>query len=188
MFITDVDVSKLSKPAVFSIGPEGQRGTKANTGVMYINVTGFRNDVPALIKYGVDTGWKHNAWDQGLVLDFYNQDTMTQLPDEYNWKGYWGHPEGNGEQSVLLHWHGPKPMSCLDCYVDAISSPGWGGDTDRLYELCSECPKVYTDIFRSSPDNGAFYKSSLITFIEYYLAANNGSEVRYDKEQFFADL
>jgi hypothetical protein len=112
---TDLDVVFLKnivldsfKPNFFSCAPQTARGafdTDANTGVMVINVPAMREQHSAFVEFikkNLFSGWP--GCDQEHFRRFF-AGRFEQLPDEYNWKPYWG----ISDDVAILHWHGPKP-------------------------------------------------------------------------------
>jgi hypothetical protein len=133
-----------------AVGPEYTPGTKSNSGVLLINTTALAADHAALVDWGVSHQFP-GAYDQDMILGFYGQDRLAQLPDQMNWKGYWGYPH---EQVSIVHWHGPKPGKGLECLVKASQAAGGAAQVDWSKE-CLEVAEIYRHIFVSAPDQGA---------------------------------
>ena len=100
-------------PAFISMGPEGMKHTKPeNSGVMHMNVTAFRAELPALLDFAVGKKWNFVAGDQGLLLEFY-KDRIVALPPELNWKPYWG----INENASIVHFHASKFQYCAEEFI-----------------------------------------------------------------------
>lgn len=80
--------------------------------MLYVNAQGFREALPDLLDFARARHWKLAAADQTLLLQGLG-DKLQLLPDVYNYKGYYGAAPG----VQLVHFHGPKPMRCLPCYL-----------------------------------------------------------------------
>lgn len=123
------------EPPVFLLGAEEVPNTRQNSGVMLINTTAWALHHDRLLTFARSVrfgkGPPINApWpsDQATLERYFIHDHPSYsalLPNHYNWKGYWGpprldvgpSPNGAGEKPVvvtILHFHGPKPKSCLD--------------------------------------------------------------------------
>ena len=95
------------------------------------------------------------GFDQPLTLAYFAQEQITQLPDRFNWKPYWGESD---EGAVIVHFHGPKPrqgkqhLQCLLIHKTAIAAN------------CPEVPPSYVALFQLVPDAGAFYNLMLQKF------------------------
>ena len=68
-----------------AIGGEFQRGTKANSGVMLLNVSALAEHRDGLVAWGVRNAFP-GAYDQTMILNYFKQEQLDQLPDEMNWK------------------------------------------------------------------------------------------------------
>lgn len=128
-FYTDVDVilqsnfelKSLGHPKTFMMGPEALRGSQDNAGVLYYNISFMKETLPALLDYAHHKLWSLN--DQQLLKEFYvSRNNSTLLPDEYNWKPYWG----LNLKAKLIHFHGPKPgkgAECVAMHPNIIDAP-----------------------------------------------------------------
>ena len=69
--------------------------------------------------------WHGSAFDQGLLLEYFVGDhtRSVQLPNTWNWKGYWGWPDESEGEIVIAHFHGPKPKKCADLAGNAQLCP-----------------------------------------------------------------
>ena len=164
MFLNDITSCNIEAPEVLSIGAEHERGTKVNTGVMLLNIKAFEPHVPEIVKYAVAKNWEFGAYDQGLLLDYFPQNNISQLPDKFNWKGYWGRPEG--PDPFIFHWHGPKPLRGTPCLLrQSVHKSSMG--PAKLAEVCEPTPEVYALLFSKSPDDGAYYNEALQLYEEF---------------------
>ena len=71
MFLKDINSCNLPRPRVLSLGPENVQGQKANTGVVAINVSAFREELPGIVDLGRAKQWQFVALDQGLLLEYF---------------------------------------------------------------------------------------------------------------------
>ena len=109
MFYNDINSCTLTKPSVIAMGPEFEHNEIRNAGVLYINATAFAEHKDDLISLGVRKGFDYFRGSQNLLLEYFGT-KISRLSDEFNWKGYWGDPQGEGQNVsgvTILHWHGP---------------------------------------------------------------------------------
>ena len=101
-------------------------------------------------------------WESGQELD--------SLPEPYNWKGYWG----CSPSIVLIHWHGPKPERCLDCYIAHREE----SKTDHDVQACS-CPEAYNIIWQRAltADGGNLYVQLMKDQDRYTMQANGSAMI-----------
>lgn len=145
VFLTDV-AAIAPEPKVIACGPEHHRGDYSyfNSGVMVINVKAFAEKREMLIeclKARLSTTAPYD--DQSLLNDVFRGE-WDQLPDEWNWKPYWG----ANEDALILHFHGPKPAHVT--VMQAGDETRFGAD--------------FATIFRRNPEGYAHY---LPTFQQY---------------------
>lgn len=134
MFQRDIDSCSLPHPKLMLVGPEFEKSAMANTGVMYLNVEAFHRRLPGLLQHAYKHKFNFISHDQGLIMDYFEKD-MQLLPDEYNWKAYWGY----NHNAAVLHFHGPKPGKCLLCCLQ----------NERNFErVCDTCPPLYIPLFK----------------------------------------
>jgi hypothetical protein len=180
LFYNDFNSCALIKPPVISIGPEYYKNTSGNSGVLYMNVSAMKEHHKRLIAYADSKSWNFDSLDQGLILNYFVRNGLSnKLPNEYNWKGYWGGIEDKNIEKkdienkniekkdienkniekkdiVIVHFHGPKPGRCLDCFL-----------TFRHFKnYCKNCSN-YEFLFQSTVDHGKFYEKLLIDFYKY---------------------
>lgn len=142
---TDCDVlfhslPVMIKPPVISLGAQWWKNTKENSGVMFLNITALRTQMPACLAYAVAKNWtfKFPGYDQPLILEYFRP-KLTQLPDVFNWKPYWGL---NGNASII-HTHGTKVGQAMDCFIAMID------DKDHQYGAkCSAASKAIVNLHR----------------------------------------
>ena len=173
LFMQDLTSCSLEPPELFALGGEIGMGTKANSGVMYMNVLGFGAKVADLIAFGEGHDWDFPNYDQGLLLAFFQQDQIAQLPDQFNWKGYWGGPE-NGD-IFILHWHGPKPRRHLRCLLDQMIFRDSMSSSDAAKSCKMEAGHIYVPMVWDTPDRGTFYNEVLQVYERYSLQKERGS-------------
>ena len=92
------------------------------------------------------------GFDQPLILAYFTPEQITQLPDRFNWKPYWG---GSDADAAIVHFHGPKPRRFLPCILSH--------KTD-IVAKCPQVPSSYVELFQFAPDAGAFYNLMLQKF------------------------
>lgn len=80
--------------------------TDFNTGVMLMNVKKLKESHEEFVKYIMSHLDLLSTFDQTAYQIFYGGKN-TKLPTIYNHKPYWG----IDKNAVILHFHGPKPMS-----------------------------------------------------------------------------
>lgn len=148
LLFRDFTECSLPKPNVLYIGPEGKRAVPWNSGVLYMNLTAMQEHWPNVLELAVKKKFNFAAVDQGLFIEYFVEGNYsTLLPDQYNWKGYWG----GADDVVIAHFHGPKPGKCLDCLLIF---------RDHYRSIC-ECPPVYFSVFDQTVDHGKFYERML---------------------------
>jgi hypothetical protein len=98
--------------------------------------------------------------DQSLILEFFRDTHLSQqLPNEVNWKGYWG-----GKKNVVIaHFHGPKPGRCVECYLIHRKS---------FWQQC-DCPEAYKHIFSMVPDHGDYIEHLLNVYANFSAPIGN---------------
>lgn len=151
LFFNDFNECSIPKPPILAMGPESNRGSQGNSGVLYMNVTAMQEHWPSVLELAVRKNFKFASVDQGLFVEYFvfgNRSVL--MPDRFNWKGYWG----GADDVVIAHFHGPKPGRCLDCLLMY---------RDHYRAFCS-CPSVYFSIFYKTPDHGTFYERMLYGF------------------------
>ena len=75
---------------------------------MVMDVERFSQKRDALLCFGVEHKFHFPALDQGLLLKFF-EGSIDKLPDEWNWKAYWGWQKKKKTNIRIAHFHGPKP-------------------------------------------------------------------------------
>lgn len=112
--------------------------------MLYVHADGLRAALPRLLEYARARHWKLAAADQTLLLQGLGDDVQL-LPDAYNWKGYWG----AASNVQLVHFHGPKPMRCLPCYLRY---------PDHVKQDCQEdCGELVHVLERYVEDKGRYF-------------------------------
>ena len=167
LFMQDINSCTLEAPEIFALGGEFAMGEKANSGVMYMNVPEFGAKVADLIAFGERHDWDFPAYDQGLLLAFFRPDQIAQLPDQFNWKGYWGKPEEN--EISILHWHGPKPRRNLHCLLNQLLFRNSTSSKDAAKSCGMDVGHPYVSLVWDTPDHGTFYNEVLQVFEWYSL-------------------
>jgi hypothetical protein len=159
MFRKDINSCNLPRPRILSLGPQAVQKEKRNTGVMAINVSAFREELPGVIDLGRAEQWQFTSFDQGLILEYFQRTDFSKvdpLPDIFNYKLYWKYDPA----AIIIHTHGPKLLgvgrNCTLCFVSNL--------TDSSLEDCSGvCPKDYLPLFKLAWENnrGVMYAIAL---------------------------
>ena len=127
LFRGSIDSCTLAKPQVLSVGPEMRMGWPENYGVIYFNVSGYREVFPRLIDWGRKHRF-HFDHDQNLFLAYWGT-AVDVLPNGMNWKPYWGDASTAipgtvaHEQVRIVHFHGPK-LSTAICFFNHLDRSG----------------------------------------------------------------
>lgn len=159
IFLDDINTCILPKPRVLAIGAEHVHDTKGNTGVMTINIEKLREHYEPLVRYAVEKEWNLASFDQGVILGYFGQDDLDQLPDIFNWKGYWGNAPPGADPVRIIHLHGPKPSRGLECLHATANATGFevAFSHDEMMKACPAAPGGYALLFSMAPDKGLFY-------------------------------
>jgi hypothetical protein len=80
----DINSCSINPPRIIAIGGEFQRDTKANSGVLLLNVSALAEHRDGLVAWGVRNSFP--SYDQIMILNYFRQEQLDQLPDEMNWK------------------------------------------------------------------------------------------------------
>ncbi len=131
---------------------------------------GLRQSLPELLQYARARHWNLEAADQTLLLKGLGT-AVEVLPDEFNYKGYYGAPVG-GEGVRVVHFHGPKPLRCLPCYLRY---------PEHYKESCAgDCGGLVNVLERHVRDKGLFYRKLLQVWMRLWMevkaSQNRGSE------------
>lgn len=169
---TDVIIHKfkiyrLPKPRTLLIGPENSFNTKTNSGVLYMNMSAMKHHLPKLLDFADSKNWSFSAWDQGLILEYFANISQT-LPDEYNWKPYWG----INNHASIIHFHGPKPVNDLKCIMKHQNTTA----------MSSCLPHAYTSLLNHVNNNLHVNISTQIHAYEhYYTLFNHYMSIFHDR-------
>ena len=119
LFLGGIGQQNLIRPrkgGLFAMGSEAVRGSApSNSGVMVMDVERFSQKRDALLRFGVEHKFHFPALDQGLLLKFF-EGSIDKLPDEWNWKAYWGWQKKKKTNIRIAHFHGPKPRGVYGWY------------------------------------------------------------------------
>eukprot|EP01024_Parvocaulis_polyphysoides_P004468 TRINITY_DN11114_c1_g3_i1.p1 TRINITY_DN11114_c1_g3~~TRINITY_DN11114_c1_g3_i1.p1 ORF type:complete len:407 (-),score=44.79 TRINITY_DN11114_c1_g3_i1:135-1334(-) len=155
-FFDDINSCNIFKPKILSFGAEVDRPQIWNTGIIIFNVTAYKNTQPGFFKFCRTKNWKGDNWEQELYqIHYRDRGLVDELPDEYNWKPYWGRPKKR--QFKILHYHGPKPgMECLECLMTKQVRK-----TNETHRSCEDtCVYNYELMFtKASKDNFWLYEN-----------------------------
>lgn len=109
IFVKSPELSVLPQPKYFSAAPEFSQSDRTyfNSGVMFMNLKNMREIMDLFhnsIRKRLSEGFTRSGHDQKSLNDFFFK-SHDWLPNEYNWKPYWG----INENASMIHFHGPKP-------------------------------------------------------------------------------
>ena len=108
-----------------------------NSGVMVINVNGFKSLLPKIIDTIPKTKFP-DVFDQTVLNMVLANHQWSNLLIEYNWKPYWDlRPEWSKNEIVLVHFHGPKPFSSPDT-LKHLRGPHWNYWSDMFFRILDE--------------------------------------------------
>ena len=119
---TDSDVIFLKnpkfdefQPVLIAAASQHNRSDRfdLNSGVMLINAKSFKNVHQQLVNFTIKN--LNLGLDQEVLRVFLEQEYLS-LPDEFNWKPYWG----ISKEATIIHWHGPKPTT-IKKYLESTS-------------------------------------------------------------------
>jgi methyltransferase family protein len=134
MFLKEPCVESL-RPAFFACAPERKRGDSQhiNTGVMVMNIKALREDHPSFCRFIQRNYSELVSFDQGAYIAYYDGKNQL-LPDELNWKPYWG----MAGDPQIVHFHGPKPRTAL-----AILTNPRFQTSPLISEIFHQAPRAY---------------------------------------------
>lgn len=162
MFYHAFDPCILPQPRIMAIGPESgqyQEGSDWhtadwNSGVLFINLKGLQAEWPSMLNFARQKKWVFPVFDQSLISQYFTGEraqALDQLPNAYNWKGYWG----CSPEVIITHWHGPKPSgeNCIRCYVQRRA------EQKQLSVSDCKCREIYDTLwsFAVGADGGSLY-------------------------------
>ncbi len=146
---TDCDVmflpgfkADLPCPRYISCAPEHEQNENKffNSGVMVMNVKALKtlqDELYNFVARGLTSFWRagRGTYDQGALNAFFTG-IWDRLPNEYNWKPYWG----CNRNAMIVHFHGPKPAFIR-----------------KLIASDKDVPAVYQTLYRLNPQGCQFY-------------------------------
>lgn len=112
LFLKDFDYAE--RPEYFACSSQFDKNDfrDFNTGVMVMNLKKLRESNAEFSEFIIKNMNKMIAFDQTAFQIFYDGKN-TALPVKYNHKPYWG----IGEEAVIVHFHGPKPLNMNPRYL-----------------------------------------------------------------------
>jgi len=180
------------------MGPEAVRGSApSNSGVMVMDVERFSQKRDALLRFGVEHKFHFPALDQGLLLKFF-EGSISKLPDEWNWKAYWGWQKKKKTNIRIAHFHGPKPRGVYGWYCLCKYKAYSPGVYSEYKDPCEQEAKETTgrkreDVFKAykglldqslSADGGALAFYLLLVWTNYLkLSGQYPSDPRLGSDQ-----
>ena len=168
-------VTSSNTSSMMAYGPQHSKtntGTPENTGVMILNPSRFKLELPNILNFAVDHKFGNGSWhDQNLLNEYFKQpggfsQKRSFLPAEWNYKPYWG----KSSNIKIVHFHGIKPGRLLDCLASSnMASP-----------LCKKCPNpcpkhtLYVLVTTGLEADGGVYAREVLNFY-YALPSWDGS-------------
>jgi hypothetical protein len=183
---TDTDIIMYKPVSIYpqggvaiGVGPEHEKGITANNGVMTMNVTAFKLDLPKLLDFG-DTKdlWLTGA-SQAVMMQYYRTQPrgMQLLPDEYNWKPYWG--KCNDDDVHIVHFHGAKYGVCSEQFqYYRFNIPELISEMERRKD--STC-QIYFELLRFSTTKYNITYQEALAGYSYYSAQVNMLMYNFEK-------
>lgn len=155
IFNDDIRLEDLPRPKYLAAAPEFdqdiQRMTAFNAGILLININGVKEKYQDFRTMMLKKQRNSiNLFDQGYLNELCFKD-MELLPNEYNWKPYWG----INEKAKIIHFHGMKPGCKLE-------EAGFTTDTS-----------FYKTVFENNPNGYAGYIYYFVQFYRYLGDENN---------------
>ena len=89
-------------------------------------------------------------------MDYFKELPVNLLPDELNWKSYWG----ANPDAAILHFHGYKPFNGMACFV---------ANPESWRVACEHVPPVYHLLYKQAhkQDRGKYVREMLLDFLRY---------------------
>lgn len=86
IFVTqDIDSCSIDPPDAIAVGPEFNRDTMTNVGILYANTQVVLEETDRIVAFAKKHKFKFEAADQTLLLTYF-KGRISKLPDEFNWK------------------------------------------------------------------------------------------------------
>jgi lipopolysaccharide biosynthesis glycosyltransferase len=128
-------------PSIIACAPEHRQDDFGyfNSGVMVMNLPALRataDRLRATVTARLPNMQPHD--DQGALNDCYRNE-WDRLPNEWNWKPYWG----TNPDAKLIHFHGPKPGTVRDMLDGNVSKFG-----PEFEEIFNRSPAAYREYLR----------------------------------------
>ena len=142
MFLADPGLQDF-RPTTFTVASQFDlygHHKEINSGVMLMNVSRLRRDLPALLDFGCDMIHTMQGYDQEFLRVFYNG-KWDPLSPKYNWKPYWG----TDPMARIVHFHGPKPAAARKLI------------RDETYRQDDPVFQAWRDLFFQNPDGYRHY-------------------------------
>lgn len=138
MFRKPIDFS-YQRPPFLACAPEHRQDDFSyfNSGVMIMNIPALRASRQELISVLRDRLGNMEPHDDQGAFNVTFRNSWTRLPNQYNWKPYWGF----NDDAAIVHFHGPKPAAVRRMLVGE----------EHLY------PSFYGQMFHRNPEGYAKY-------------------------------
>lgn len=149
IFNHDIRLEDLPRPKYLAAAPEFEKDIRKmsmfNAGILLLNINGMKEKYQEFLTM-MNKRQRNsiNLFDQGYLNELCFKD-MEILPNEYNWKPYWG----INEEAKIIHFHGMKP----GCEIEEA-----GFTTDASF---------YRMVFQNNPTGYAGYIYYFALFYRY---------------------
>ena len=122
-----------------------------------------------MLNFAREQKWIFPVFDQSLISQYFKGEraqALDQLPNAYNWKGYWG----CSPEVIITHWHGPKPSGedCIGCYVQHRAEQKQSDVSD------CKCREIYDTLwsFAVGADGGSLYSKMYTDYANFIAQAH----------------
>jgi lipopolysaccharide biosynthesis glycosyltransferase len=154
MFLRDPDFSGYH-PNFIAATSQSIRGSKSdfNSGVMLFNLKAFKLIYNNLIEFTVKSPEisSGSVFDQEILI-FYLKNNYLLLPENYNWKPYWG----LNQEASIIHWHGPKPETINKLLTGEIK----------------ETHQIWMHLYEKNPSSYKYYADKHKFFLRNYYGSD----------------
>lgn len=105
LFLSEGNLKYINTNTMAMAGQHDKNyGLPLNAGVILMNTNYMKSTFDDFLKYLLQNRNRFSGFDQQAYNEFY-KGKIDHLPNEFNWKPYWG----ENENARLIHFHGPKP-------------------------------------------------------------------------------
>lgn len=142
LFLKEVNFENSPHPEYFSCSSQFNKCdfSDFNTGVMFMNVKKLAESHDEFVKFIASNIGNLVSFDQGAYQRFYGRKNEP-LDVKFNHKPYWG----IDEKSVILHYHGPKPIH----FVTGNDLMNFNPEYYKLYKKNPLAYEYYLELFKT---------------------------------------